>query len=690
MKEAPLNLEHLFSPLEIGSVRVVNRVMMPAVTTLMGEPDGTVGDRLTAYCRERARGGTSLIVLEQVAVHPNTRYEFPANGLVGYDPKIIDGYRKLVGALHGEGTKVFCQIFHSGVHNNNVIPDNREINQIWGPSSIPSMAFSRGFEMPKQMGKEDIVEIIERFGKAAEYAVKGGFDGIEIHATTSYLLEQFLSPLYNLRDDEYGGPLKNRIKIILEVVNRVYEETSGRAALGLRIPGDELFPGGLSLEDMQEVATTLEGTGKVEFLDIKAGTFNQGVASTLPSYAEDGWMVKRGIPGGIRRAVKRAKVFAVGKIRHPELAERIIANGEADMVALARTLLADPEWAVKAKEGRVKEIIPCISCNQGCHEHLVKHHIPVTCVLNPATGREREWGAESIGRSQDPKTVVVVGGGPAGMTAARIAAIRGHTVTLFEKERLGGQMNLAARMPGREQFGEAVAWFANQLRLLGVEVHEGVTATPELITSISPQVVITATGARADRTGFSPIRTDISKISGAEQKHVFTPEDLLTSNGYGVDFGDNVVIYDTQGDYLPLAIADLLLPDVKSGRRVTIITHYYYAGFNGEGTTVSALYGRLLGRGDEVVSFVANSIIVAIERSNVAVENKFTRFRSKIAADSIILTTWKHPVSELYYQMKERTVSLSPQISLFNIGDSLSPRQLEQAVFEGYKVAMSI
>lgn len=529
--------------------------------------------------------------------------------------------------------------------------------------------------MPKEMEKSDIKEIVERFGRAAEYAKEGGFDGIEIHSCTSYLLEQFLSPLYNLRKDEYGGSLENRTRLLLEVIDRVYKETAGEIALGIRIPGDELVPGGLTLEDMKGIARTLEATGKIDFLDIKAGSFNQGVGSTCPTYVEDGWMVKLGLPGGIKKVLNQTRVFAVGKIRHPPLAEKILADGEADMVALARTLVADPEWANKASQGRFEDIIPCISCNQGCSEHLQRFHIPITCVLNPATGKEKDWGIGTLEPAKVSKKVVVIGGGPAGMSVAGLAALRGHKVILYERNKLGGQLNLAARLPGREQFGEAVSWFIGQLAKSGVEVREGVEATHEIVSTQNPDVVVVATGAKANRGGFSPIRTDIPELPGYQQENVFAAEDLLSED---CNVGQEVVIYDTQGDYLSLAVADMLL---KQGKSVVIITHYHYAGINGESTTVESLYARILGK---KVSFIPNAIVTKINGSTVWFYDKFTQDEKTMNADSVILVTWKQPNKELYNTLNGKVKKL------IAIGDCVSPRLLEQAVYEAHQTARGI
>ena len=473
---------NLFQPGSIRGIKIRNRIVMAPMAMNYSETDGTVSERNVRYYRERARGGVGMVIVEGGFIDKSTKIR--AHGIGVSEDRVIPGLRRLADAIRSEGAVAAMQFNHNG----KLAQSKRIGRPPFAPSAIPNRSSG---EVPKEMDLEEIRYIVGCFASAGARVAEAGFELLEIHGAHGYLLQQFLSPLHNHRQDEYGGSFLNRARFPLEVVRAIRERVGPGFPMIYRLSATEFEEGGLTPEDMCAFARLLEAEG-IAALDVSAGS--NETAYTLaqviqPMYFEPGNLAKyaRIIKGQVK-----IPVIAVGRINHPKVAEAILARGDADFVATGRALTADPHWPQKALEGRTDEIRQCVACNVGCIGHLILD-VDIKCVQNPWVGTEYE---ESIPPATVKKRVLVVGGGPAGLEAARVAAVRGHKVTLFEiQSQLGGQVQLARVPPGKAGLEEVVQSRVRDLEKLGVEVKCGVEVTPGDISSSVTDVVIWATGA---------------------------------------------------------------------------------------------------------------------------------------------------------------------------------------------------
>jgi mycofactocin system FadH/OYE family oxidoreductase 2 len=414
--------KYLFSPLQIGSVVVPNRIHFAAHMTNFGE-EHRISERHVHYYRERARGGCGLITTEELTVHPtDLAYERLVDA---FEPAVIPGFKKLTRTIHEYDTKIFAQLNHNGIQGYGKLSRL----PVWGPSPGRDPIFR---ETAKEMEREDIKECIEYFGKSAVHAAEGGFDGVELQLGHSSLIRQFLSPATNFREDEYGGSFENRLRFCLEVIDAVRKALGSDVALGVRLNADEMHPkGGLTLVDAKKIAHCLESTGQLDFMDLSLGTFYnlylvEGSMHTPLAYT---------VPlAAAIRSVVSLPVFCTNRINDPHLAEKILEDGHADMIGMVRALICDPELPNKAREGKTEDIRHCIACNQGCIGRMGLG-FQLGCIQNPAVGEEETLGTDTLRPAETPKKVVIVGAGPAGLEAARVAALRKHRVVLFEKNK---------------------------------------------------------------------------------------------------------------------------------------------------------------------------------------------------------------------------------------------------------------
>jgi len=484
-----------------------NRFVVPPMDTGYGSEDHEVTDQLIAYWRRRAEGGMGLIIVEYTSVDPGGRCVPTQLGI--YDDRFIPGFRRLTGAVHEEGAKIALQIHHGGARAR----PQHSGGMIVAPSAFPDTGVG---VVPHELTIPEIEDLVEAFGQAARRAKEAGFDAVEIHGAHGYLINEFLSPWFNRRNDAYGGTFEKRLRFALEVVERVRELVGPEFTVGFRVVGDEMpLDSGLRLEDTQRIARRLEAAG-VDLIHVSIGNVSPSLPVVLGPMAKD-WGFNVYSAAAVKRVVD-IPVIAVGRITDPVLANQIVRDGHADLVAIGRASLADPELPKKAQEGRLEEIRRCFGCADACTRSY-RH-----CNNNPELGRELGWDVSPV---EQPKTVWVIGGGVAGMEAAHLAARRGHSVVLFEREdELGGQIHVAAAPPHKEELLYAISNRLPLLEKFDVEVRLGTEVTVEMVEGTEP-------GARPDAvilaTGASPCRP---RIAGIDRPEVVQAWDVLTGRAF--------------------------------------------------------------------------------------------------------------------------------------------------------------
>ncbi|MDN5362492.1 MAG: hypothetical protein PWP70_1539, partial [Moorella sp. (in: firmicutes)] len=625
----------------IGKMQLKNRMVMPPMETNYAYGDGSVTGRLVAYHEERARGGVSLIIVEASYVHI-TGKGFK-NGLGIYSDRLIPGLRRLVEAVHAHGAKIAIQLFHGGRQAHSELTGQ----PLLAPSPIPDPTVG---EIPKELTKDEINMLVKAFAEAARRAKTAGFDAIEIHGAHGYLLDEFLSPFSNKRADEYGGSLENRMRFPLEVVRAVRQAVGPEFPIIYRMSADEKVPGGLTLDETKVVAQRLEQEG-INALHVSAGVYASAPWVIQPMYLPRGCLVD--LAQGIKSVVK-IPVIAVGRINDPEVAEDILKAGKADLISFGRGLLTDPEMPKKVIEGRLDEIRHCIACCQACIDELFRDHA-IGCTVNARAGYEHEF---TLDRASRPCKVLVVGGGPAGMEVARVAALRGHQVTLWEKSgELGGQLILAFTPPQKDEIATFRDYLMGQLAKLQVKVQLNKEATPEAVRQEKPDVVVIATGARPATLN----------VPGVEAENVVLSWDVLKGK---VQVGKKVAVIG--GGLVGCETAEYL---AEKGHEVTIIEMLPQVA----GDIGPLLGTMLMERLKQQVKIITGAKLKAIEGRTIT----FTyndREEDLADIDSVVLAIGSRPEDTLAQAME------GSGIDYYVIGDAVSPRRITQAVFEAMRV----
>jgi mycofactocin system FadH/OYE family oxidoreductase 2 len=641
----------LFSPLKIGGITVPNRICFSAHTTNFAT-HGLVNDRQVAYYEERARGGCGLIILGELSLHSSDRpYE---QMIEAYDRKVIPGWQTLTSAIHQYDTKIIAQLNHSGFQCDGCISRH----PVLGPSPISDVEFG---EVAKVMEPEDIDEIIETFARAAAYVKEGGFDGIEISLGHRSLLRQFLSPLSNYRQDVYGGSLENRMRFAQEIIDAVRKVVPRDFPVGIRLCADEIFYGAITSEDAKEIAHRFESTGQINFINLSVGTYYNLHLVRGSMHFPLGFTLH--LSQAIKEVVK-VPVFANNRINRPQMAEEIVAQGKADIVGLVRALICDPQFPKKTKEGRTEEISICVSDNQGCIGR-VNQAKTIGCIQNPCVGFEKKADQELKQSISKKKKVMVIGGGPAGMEAARMAALRGHQVTLYEKEpELGGQINIAQKGAGRENIGLVVTNLMAQLKKWKVRIEPGVEVTEEFVIKSNPDVAIVATGSVPRENPF-PGRYTPSQVLNVWQ--------VLKG---GTPIGEKVLLIDGDGHHKATSTAEFL---ADHGKKVDILTDALFIGV--ELGPIGDLYNsrqRLLQKG---VTFTSDMRVQEIEGATVKAVNVYSNEVFVYEGyDTIVVVMANRPNHDLYFGLKGKIKEL------YRIGDCVAPRKIDMAIWEGNKV----
>jgi len=658
----PSAYPHLFSPITINGLTLPNRLAHAATVEVFQIPEGITSKRLVYYLRERARGGVGLIITGNRMVHPHS--QGPMRGYsFAYRREIVARDRVLTAVVHDAGPRIFAQLNHLGPFANPIAADD------WRVLLAPSAVRSPGRpETPKAMEPEDMEEVADHWALGAAHAREAGFDGLELHFANGHLVHAFMSEVYNKRDDAWGGSLDNRLRFPLAVLSRIRERVGRDFVVGVRLPLDEMLPGGQGAEHWAGVARRFERTGLIDLVGLTSGSHSSPPWQVPPADVPPDLFLAAGAT--VKAALERIPLMVTGMLDDPRLAERVLASGQGDLIGISRGLLADPDLVAKARDGREREIVRCIRCNQGCIARVFKG-APITCTLNPAAGREERLGAGTLRPAETPTRWIVVGGGPAGMKATAVLARRGHRVTLLERsDRLGGQVNLLLRTPHRQGFRPLVEDLERQVRTLGVEVRLGTEATAETVLAEGADHVVVATGSAPSRTGFSPVAPLVGRLPGAERDHVLTAFDVLTDPDRA---GRSVLVIDDEGTRYAAGMAELLL---DLGRRVHVVTRFpSLLPALAETLEISLVYRRLFSKG---LTFTANHWIRAIEADTVRVYHLFTGEETALPAFvSVVLVTGHAPNDALYFALKGRVRELH------RIGDCLAPRQLDQAIYEG-------
>lgn len=658
---------HLLSPVRIRNVDIRNRIVTAAHATAL-PTERRPNHRLSVYHETRAKGGVGLIILENSRVHPTGRAGPIA--LEGWHEENIPDYKRVADAVHRYGAKIFAQLHHPGRNANS----QDTLLPVWAPSAIytPFANPSGANELPHAMTTEEIKELLRWWARCAVHMKAAGMDGVEIHGAHGFLICQFLSRVTNHRQDHYGGSLENRARFGLQVVQAVREAVGEDFVVGVRLSGDELIPGGLGIEEMVQVAQWMEASGHVDFIHV-SHSVEYAALSLSQQVADMSWPQGAFVhlPEAVKKATKGIPVFAVCRIIDPRLAERIIARGQADLVCMTRAHLADPEIGRKLLEGRPDDIRPCIGCNQGCCGRTIIVGKPIGCAVNPEAGREVELG--TIMPATTRKIVVVAGGGPAGMEAARVAALRGHQVTLFESsDRLGGQVNTLTLAPHRQEFGNITLWLQNQIQQLGVDVKLNTKFTADLLTK-DIDAVITATGSQPQTHEFP----GSDKGGGPPQASVY---DVLEGRTM-VNQGQRIVLVDEEGNYRAGGTAEFM---ADCGAEVHYVTGASMIGKALHIVVQAPLVSRLRRKG---VKFWTDREVDRIEKRSILLKHVYGGEAETIkSVDLIVSVSNNRSVDELFQSLK----AISALKELFAVGDCVTARSALEAIREANVAARAL
>jgi len=643
-------MSKLFEPVRLGPLTLKNRLVMTAMSTRFAGPKGQVTERLIEYYAVRAAGGVGLITVEEAYIHPQLPHVKNALGV--YSDHLIPGLKALTQKIHQENAAVSLQIGLYFRQHLNGFP--RYVASIKAPDCGPES---------KELIREEIQYLTNLFVDAAKRAQSAGFDAVEIHACHGCLISEFLSPYWNHRTDEYGGTRAGRFRFPLEILAGIRKRLGPDYPVIFRISGSEFTPEGFTEKDAVEFSKALENSGATA-INVSGGLGHINHISIPPGY------IPRGILLPIGKAIKDAVKIPVivGNSMTPELAEEAIKSGQADFIGLGRPLIADPEWPRKVKEGRLNEIRYCIRCNQACFGWLRDPgKSGISCIYNPLVGREVD---SPITEAKIKRRVVVIGGGPAGCEAARVLKLRGHDVVLLEKTaRLGGQLNLAAVPPKKEDFKKLIDFYEGELKRLQVNVRLNVEATPELLTELDADVYVLATGSVSVRP----------PIPGIDQTHVRTVEEVL-SEKVRIEEGPVVVI---GGGASGLETADFLS---DKGLKVTVVEMLDSPGRDiPEGVGVREfLLSRLTEKnvriltGHRAIAILKDSVVVS-ERPLIGGGKE-----SEIPAKNVVLALGMKPVDP--FDGSE----IPDKAIWYRVGDCQSPGNALDAIHQAFELAIKI
>ncbi|MEW6263899.1 MAG: FAD-dependent oxidoreductase [Thermodesulfobacteriota bacterium] len=640
-----MKFPRLFSPIQIKGLRLKNRIMMPAMVVGFADPRGYITDRYLKYMEARAKGGTGLLVTEAAYV------TLPGKILPGevgiYDDTMIPGLARLAEAVHRHGAKLAVQLNHGGRQTHPSISGY----EVVAPSPLPC---PRRQAMPRALTSTEIEELVRAFALAAARAQKAGVDAVEIHGAHGYLINQFMSPYSNKRTDRYGADREGRLRFPLEILAAVRARTGPDFPIIFRLSADEYVPGGLTLEESIPMAKNL-ASGGVDVLHVTGGVYESIEMTAQPMQIPQGCLTH------LARAIKKElsiPVATVGRIVEPSLAEQILTEGTADLVAMGRALIADPNLAAKARRGEEDDICRCVGCMQGC---LGVHDTPgIKCLQNPAVGRDEEAG---LPPALNSKRVLIVGGGPAGLEAARVAAGRGHQVELYEQaETLGGQINLASIPPGKKEFLHVRTWREKKIKELGVEVHLSTKMTVDKVIACSPEVVVLATGSRPAL----PAIPGLEKVKACTAQEVLSgfaiPDKQITVLGGGL-VGCETALFLVERDK-DVAVIEMLAELAKDAQER--MRNVMLRDMNRKG-----------------IKAYTNAKVIALTERGVVAEQAGARII--VPADFLVLALGAEPERSLAEGLKGSFPG-----GLYQIGDCSTPRNALYAIEEAFNAGLTI
>lgn len=666
-------LDVLWQPITIGTSTVLNhRIIQTAHDQSFGGSELVLSDKAIRYWEDRAKGGAALVITGAQTVH-RSALGHVVGGSEGWRPEAREQYRKLAETVHEYGTKAFVQLGHWGTEDVGTA-HLWNFRELWAPSDVPSVEVG---EQPRPIETEDIATLIEGYIATAVNAQEAGIDGVEFHSGHGYLGMQFLSPLSNHREDQYGGSTENRCRFALEVAQAIRDRCGRDFPLGIRLSLSEQSPtgGGIDLAEGERIVRVLSASGLYDYFNVSGGA--GGHQFIVPMTSE---LREQFVPyAALVKSIVDVPVFMAGRVTDIRRAAALVAEGRVDVVGMTRGHIADPEIVVKARSGRVDEIRQCAGINQGCIGRVGQGQ-EMSCTQNPTVGREAEWGLGSLTKTDEPKRVLVIGGGPAGLKAAEIAAIRGHQVSLYERgDGLGGQLRLVSQLPTRSEWDVVVQNLVRSVRRNGVDVHLDTEVTEELIRDLAPDVVVAATGSQFTTSTWSAARGDRDSIPGLDRASVITPATAIQSPE---SVGENVLIVDEMGTYAAMGVAELL---ADRGHRVRIVSRRLFIGEKTAATLdLPYIYPRLAAKG---VVLQPQTFVEQLDAGGRATLKKiWSGILEDVQADTVVLLTSRKPKNELYSSLK----TLVPRSVLHRIGDCVSPRDVDSAIYEGERLGRAL